>query len=72
MSMNRTHSNSIAARGRKAAVRVCAELFSEVKDCAAVLCPGSLPTYLPGGELMHGGAKSTINLWNSDRRVSLI
>jgi hypothetical protein len=73
MSMNRTHSNSIAARGRRATERACAELFSAVKGYgAAVLCPGSLPTYLPGGELMHEGAKSTINLWNSDRRVSLI
>jgi hypothetical protein len=36
------------------------------------MCPGSLPTYLPGGEAMFEGAKSMINLWNSDRRVSLI
>jgi len=72
MSMNRTHSNSIAARGRKASGRTCADLLSTACGRATVLCPGSLPTYLPGGEVMFEGAKSMINLWNSDRRVSLI
>jgi len=72
MSMNRTHSNSIAAAGQRASGRTCADLFSETTGFAAVLCPGSLPTYLPGGELMRKDANSTINLWNADRRVSLI
>lgn len=72
MSMNRKHSNSIAARGRMASRRACADLFSVVREGAAVLCPGSLPTYQPGGELMPEGANSTIKLWNADRRVSLI
>ena len=72
MLMNRTHLHSIAARGRRASGRTCAEQFSGVQGVAAVLCPGSLPTYLPGGELMRKGANSTINLWNSDRQVSLI
>jgi hypothetical protein len=72
MSMNRTHSNSIAARGRRAARRTCAGLFTEVTGFAAVLCPGSLPTYLPGGEVMRKGANFAINLRNSDRRVNLI
>ena len=70
--MNRTHSNSIAARGQQASGRTCAEQFSVVEGVAAVLCLGSLPTYLPGGELMRKGANSTINLWNADRRASLI
>jgi hypothetical protein len=70
--MNRTQFHSIAARGRRAEGRTCAEQFSEALGVAAVLCPGSLPTYLPGGKLMHEGANSTINLWNSDRRVNLI
>jgi hypothetical protein len=72
MSMNRTHSNSIAARGRRASGQTYAGLFSEATGFAAVSRPGSLPTYLPGGELMCKDANSTINLWNSDRRVSQI
>jgi len=72
MSMKRTHSNSIAARGQRASERTYAGLFSEATGFAAVLCPGSLPAYLPGGGLMRKGANSTINLWNSDRRVNLI
>ncbi|MDX6268968.1 MAG: hypothetical protein QOD28_191 [Acidobacteriota bacterium] len=73
MSTKRTHTNSTDARGRSASRRTCAGLFSAVcGGAAAVLCPGALPTYLPGGELMREGANSTINLWNSDRRVSLI
>jgi hypothetical protein len=75
MSMNRTHSNSIvaAAISLGASGRACAGLFSEAARFAAVLCPGSLPTYLPGGEIMCKDANSTIQLWNADRRqVSLI
>ena len=72
MSMNRIHSNSIAARGRRASGQTYARLFSEATGFAAVACPGSLPTYLPGGKLMRKGANSTINLWNSDRQVNLI
>jgi hypothetical protein len=72
MLMNRTQFEIIAARGRKAAGRACAKQFSEGCSVAAVVCPGSLPTYLPGGELTRKGANSTINLWNSDRQVSLI
>lgn len=72
MSMNRIHLNSVAARGRKASGRTYANQFSGGYGVAAVACPGSLPTYLPGGELMREGANSTINLWNSDRRVNLI
>jgi hypothetical protein len=74
MSMNRTHSNSIAAAAsRRASGRACAGLFSEALRFAAVLCPGSLPTYLPGGELMRKDADSTIQLWNAGRRqVSLM
>jgi hypothetical protein len=70
--MNRTHMNSIATASRRAAKRACAGLFSKATRLAAVLCPGSLPAYLPGGEQMREGANSTINLWNSDRRVTLI
>jgi hypothetical protein len=72
MSMNRTHSNSIAARGRRASGQAYADLFSEATGFAAVLCTGSLPTYLPGGERMRKGMHSMINLRNEDRRVSLI
>ncbi|HJR06237.1 MAG TPA: hypothetical protein VJ842_02995 [Pyrinomonadaceae bacterium] len=71
MLLNLTQSNSIAARGRRASGRTCAELFSVVSGVAAVLCTGSLPTYLPGGELMQEHAKSTRNLWISDRQGSL-
>ena len=54
--------------------RACADLFSGVEGVAtaSVSCPGSLPTYLPGGKLMHEVAKSTGNLWISDRRGNLI
>jgi hypothetical protein len=72
MLMKRAQFHSIAARGRKASGRTCAEQFSEARSVAAVLCPGSLPIYLPGGELMRKGASSTINLWNSDRQANLI
>jgi hypothetical protein len=72
MSMNRTHTSSIAASGRKGRARTCADLFSAAEGSAAVVCPEALPTYLPGGEVRSEGAKSMINLWNSDRRVSLI
>lgn len=73
MSMNLTQLNSIAARGRKAAGRACAGLFSVVCGGAATvfLRAGSLPTYLPGGELMQENAKSTRNLWISDRQGNL-
>ncbi|HEY0100960.1 MAG TPA: hypothetical protein VGB76_18575 [Pyrinomonadaceae bacterium] len=70
--MNRTQFHSIAARGQRASGRTRAEQFGEGFSVAAVLCPGSLPTYLPGGEVMRKGASSTINLWNSDRRGNLI
>jgi hypothetical protein len=72
MSMNRTHLNNNAATGRMASGRACAKQFSGGYGVAAVVCAGSLPTYLPGGKLMREGANSTINLWNSDRRVNLI
>jgi hypothetical protein len=72
MSMNRTHTNSIAVEGRRASERTCAGLFSKATAFAAVLCPGSLPVYLPGGKQMHEGANSTINLWSLDRQVTLI
>ena len=50
-----------------------AELFSGVESGVAVVSyPGSLPTYLPGGKLMQEIAKSTGNLWISDRRGNLI
>ena len=72
MSSNRTHLKSIAARGRRASGRTCANLFSVVCGGAAtVLCPSSLPTYLPGGQLMQENAKSTGNLWISDRQGNL-
>ena len=73
MSMKRTHLHSIAAKGRGASGRTCAKQFSERRRVvAAVVCPGSLPTYLTGGQLMRQGANSTINLWNADRRVNLM
>jgi hypothetical protein len=73
MSMNRTHSNSIAAGSRSASERTHAGLFSEATGFAMGLCPNSLPTYLPGGEVMCKDANSTIQLWGADRRqVSLI
>jgi hypothetical protein len=72
MSMNRTHTNSIADRGRGASQRTCAGLFSKATGFAAVLCQGSLPAYLPGGKQMPEGANSTINLWSSDRQATLI
>ncbi len=74
MSKNLTHSHSIVAAGRRASERTCADLFSAAMRgaAAAVVCPGSLPVYLPGGVLMSESAKSMINLWDADRRVSLI
>ena len=73
MLMKRTHVSSVTAGGRKASGRVGAELFSAALGGAAVSCPSSMPTYLPGGELTREGAYSMINLWNSDRRqVNLI
>jgi len=75
MLMNRTQLNSIAARGQMASRRSGADLFSGVEGvvtaAVAVSCPGSLPTYLPGGKLMHEVAKSTGNLRISDRRGNL-
>jgi len=53
--------------------RSCADLFSGVEGVAAtVSCPVSLLTYLPGGKLMHEVAKSTGNIWISDRRGNLM
>ena len=72
MSSKRTHSKSIAARGRRASGRTCAGQFSERGGVgAAVVCAGSLPTYLPGGAVMQENAKSTQNLWISDRQGNL-
>ena len=73
--MDRTQFESRAASSssRRASGRTCAAQFAGVvKGGAATLCPGSLPTYLPGGELMQAqGANSGINLRNRDRRVNL-
>ena len=72
--MNRAQLNNIAARSQVASRRSYAGLFSGVEGvvtAAAVSWPGSLPTYLPGGKLMHEVAKSTGNLRISDRRGNL-
>jgi hypothetical protein len=47
-------------------------MFSKASGFAAVLCAGTSPAYLPGVKLTQKGANSGINLWNSDRRVTLI
>ncbi len=71
MSMNLTHTNSIAAAGRKASGRTHAGLFRKATGFAAVPCQGLPATYLPGGKLMRKDANSMINLRNYDRQVSL-
>jgi len=71
MSMNLTQTNSITARASGASGRKCADMFSKASGFATVLCPGSLTAYLPGVKLVQRGANSGINLWNSDRRVTL-
>ena len=73
MPMNRAQFHSIVAGGRRASRQTCAGQFLSVAKggAATVVCPGSLPAYLPGGEFIRENSKSTRNLWISDRRGNL-